>query len=81
MKKYRRVLVTWMDAFHSNKGWEDPTEAANESSVVCESLGYLLRRGKKEVVLAQTLSSDGEVVGRITIPVSFLCAKIKYLKV
>jgi len=79
MKKYRKVLVTWRDAF-THTGWEDADISAEDASAVyCESVGYLLHQNKTDIVLAQTIGGD-QVNGRITIPRDWICGKIVTLK-
>lgn len=74
MKKYRKVLVTWHDAV-TKTGWEEPADAVvDHHTQECESIGYIIHRTKKDIVLAQTISQDGQINGRITIPLIWLRA-------
>lgn len=80
MKKYRKVLVVWHDAVTA-MGWENHDDAVvNHGTQGCESIGYLIHRTKTDVVLAQTISHDGQINGRVTIPVVWLRAPIVTLK-
>lgn len=79
MKPLRKVLVTWIDAVTSH-GWESAAAAAGDSaSEKCESIGYLLRQNKEEIVLAQTVSGN-DINGRITIPKVWIIGKLRTLK-
>jgi hypothetical protein len=72
MKKYRKVLVQWRDAVTA-MGWEDHGAAiAGHEAEPCESVGYVIHRTKTNLVLAQTVSGDGQINGRITIPIDWV---------
>lgn len=81
MKKYRMVVVEWMDAAIYGHGWEDTDAIAERKPQKCVSIGFLVRQSKTEVVITQTLSDDGQALNQIVIPTSFLCAKVRTLKV
>ncbi len=79
MKRYRKVHVVWMDAA-TNHGWESAEEAVDGGAAhECESVGYLLRQTKEEIVLVQTIGGS-DVNGRITIPRPWIRGRITTLK-
>ena len=77
--KYPLVEVTWKDAAHYSRGtWmSDPSTA---KPIIAKTVGYLLKRTKQEVVIAQTRSDDLDQWGGIwVIPAGWLI-KVKRLK-
>lgn len=65
-KQYKMVVVTWRDAVHSF-GWQDNEEPEFDEDT-CKSVGWLLKRDKKFVTLAQTVGMDNANAQLIQIP-------------
>lgn len=64
--------VEWDDA-NSNARWQDLGEMKNNHHVaLCKSVGYLLKRDKKEILLVQTQAPEGDGAGVISIPIGFV---------
>jgi hypothetical protein len=62
-KSQKLVLVQWDDAASVTSAWQ------KEVGVVgCETVGFLVKKDKKEVVIAHTLASDGDFGGKFAIP-------------
>jgi hypothetical protein len=65
------VLVEWLDA-HASSQWMDPTDIDQEAFVV-RSVGWLIAGGKPgHVVIAQSLGSDSQIDGVLSIPVGMV---------
>ena len=66
--KKQLVEVDWVDSWSSAR-WENKDTVADDDGVLhCRSVGYVLRRGQKSVVLAASMSESGNVGDRICIP-------------
>lgn len=70
----RMVSVRWTDSFSANHGWSDTQELAKEvgeQKFEIESIGFLLRRDKKHIVLMQSLRTPhgDQCADTIAIPV------------
>ncbi len=66
MKKNDLLLIEWDDAITSH-GWENREEVLRVAS--CRSVGWLLYKDKKQVLLASTSSSSVDTVNNhIAIP-------------
>lgn len=74
MTTYQAVQVTWNDAKSTGGGWRSVNDTIKEASGPFEvsSVGYLLKRDKKELILAQTLTKTGSAADCITIPSGFV---------
>lgn len=70
------VAVTWDDA-KTIDGWGDDDDKLTPCHVV--SVGFLVRKTKDYIVLAQDLAPDGLICGRGQIPRGMV-KKIKVLK-
>lgn len=60
------VEVTWYDAI-SMRGWRDKATYAKQKAAPCRTVGYIIKKTKREMVLAQTQGGD-EINGSMTIP-------------
>jgi len=71
--EHSRVLVVWHDAHAINEGgWCEETDIDDEPCVV-ESLGWLLADRKRgHVVLAQSITNDGNLDSVLAIPVGMV---------
>lgn len=58
------VLVEWVDST-SSTGWENDPDL--ELSI-CKTVGYLTRKTKEKVVLAQSISDNNNVDNKFAIP-------------
>ena len=66
--KYRRLEVTWHDS-SGKTGWARPNVGYPEKTpLTCQTIGYLLRRNKSIVSLAQSIDEQGKVNDVMTIP-------------
>lgn len=76
---YPLVRVDWLDS-NSRGSWASPEHAADPTqSLLCVSVGWLLRRDKKFLTVAGSGAYDGEggfsqVNGSMTIPA---CAVVR----
>ena len=76
---YPIVEVEWRDAA-STHGWRDPAECKKESGlVICDTVGYLVHRDRKELHMLQSVNEHGKVSEEWTIPVSQVI-KVRVLK-
>ena len=80
MTTYQAVQVTWHDAKSQGGGWREIKDLAQfaRGPFECSSVGWLLKRNKKEIILAQTLSKSGLGTDTITIPRGFIW-KVRHL--
>lgn len=68
MKKYKRVMVEWVDAC-THHNWTDNDKAIQEDGTTpVSNVGWLLKRDKKQVILAGGISDDDGSIDRISIP-------------
>ena len=76
-KPYPIVIVEWRDA-HNYLDWRDTDsikKIKNHTQVV-RSVGFLIEKNKREILLAFGLSADGEVESTLAIPRDW-CQKIR----
>jgi len=64
---YTLVVVEWEDIV-SDSSWMDDKEIEKLEPVVCRSVGWLLKKTKKLVFLGASVTNDGSVGDRTTIP-------------
>ena len=65
------VLVEWLDA-HASSQWMDPDDI-DQDGLVVRSVGWLIAGGKPgHVVIAQSLSTDAQIDGVLSIPVGMV---------
>lgn len=74
-----RVEVSWVDSAVSG-GWRSLEEFRGAAQLAqCVTVGLLIKKTKKLVVVAQSAAKDGDVADAIAIPIS--CVRsIRYLK-
>lgn len=79
MKRVHAVTVQWLDS-NINGGWNAAASVASSAApTAIASVGYLLEKTRKHVVLAQSLSERTQEVGNLlTIP-RFAVVSIKRL--
>ena len=54
------VLVEWVDS-HSGRGWRTLDELKDECRpLVCRSVGWLVKRANRQVLLVASLNSENE---------------------
>jgi hypothetical protein len=75
--KYPLVMVTWVDAYSAD-AWEPITNMVPEVKL-CHTVGFLLARNNKAVVVASTVSDDGDSCCVMFIPPGMV-RKFNYLK-
>lgn len=51
------VKIIWEDAAHAEAGWQDGLEP-DDTVVIVESVGYLIKTTAKTLFLAQSLATD-----------------------
>lgn len=66
MKTGRIYWVKWDDAHMGEPGWKDPKEDHD----VCwaESVGFLVKKTKRKIVLCQTVGEQPGIAALIAIP-------------
>ena len=70
LKQLPLVEVTWHDAC-STGGWEHfarVREKPKDGLLECQTVGYLVKVGKRAVIIAQTRNEEGECAGKWCIP-------------
>lgn len=78
--KYPIVLVEWRDA-HNEPDWKhvNTITDSKDHTMLVKSVGFLVLKNKREIVLAHGICDDGEVESRLAIPRDW-CQKIKRIK-
>ncbi len=66
------VRVEWVDS-SSETGWQRKNHRCSGGISYCESLGFIIRKNKREIALAQSKSSIGSIAEVMTIPM--VCVK------
>ena len=61
------VLIEWNDAAAATTAWQHEV-----TTVACQTMGFLVAKNKKEVVIAHTMAADGDFVGKFAIPRGFI---------
>ena len=67
MTKPLPVLVIWIDSAYHEAGWELIDEARALTPKRCISVGFLIRKTKKRLVLALSIT-EGQAGGLLVIP-------------
>lgn len=78
MKQRKIVFLEWKDSCH-NEGWQKERDSLTDRISHCQSVGFLLRSSKKDVLICQSSSDTGNVSETLCIPRSCI-EKITYLK-
>lgn len=65
------VKVDWLDSSMEH-GWQRPNKDSG-GVTPCQSVGYIIRKNKREITLAQSKGNTGNVSELISIPMS--CVK------
>ncbi len=65
------VQVDWQDAA-GRSGWRDIEDYEDMTPVNCRSVGFLVKRNRKEVVIGLTQCEDDSLNQCIVIPVSWI---------
>ena len=77
--KYPLVEVTWKDAAHYAKGsWITNTDTAKP--VIAKTIGWLLRRNRLEIAVAQKRSDDLDQWGGVWVIPAGWVTKVRRLK-
>jgi len=58
--KTKPVIVEWEDA-SSNSGFYDSKDPATYDTVYCQSIGYIIRKDKRQLVLASEKFTNGDL--------------------
>jgi hypothetical protein len=65
--KLRPVVIVWRDACHHAPGeWLDG--APDDLQVMVTTVGFLIRKGKRHLVVAQSVCDGGLLTGVFSIP-------------
>jgi len=71
-KRYKKVLIEWIDSRGVTDRWELLKDLETSRPVKCLSIGFLLEDNADYAEIVQTIgdesSEDAQVIGRITIP-------------
>lgn len=62
----KTVEIEWVDAISYSNMWV--ARDSKESLALCRSVGYLVKKNKEKVVIAQSSASDGDVMNKFVIP-------------
>jgi hypothetical protein len=65
--KHKIVEITWED-IASHQGWSPLSEHLAAGTALCFSVGYLIRKDKKQVTILQSVCQDGDVTESLCIP-------------
>ena len=60
-------MVEWHDAVHATTAWQQDIEIHP-----CTSVGFLVSKNKKQLVIAHTKADDGDYAGKFAIPRGFI---------
>lgn len=71
MSQPKLVLVEWEDALHEF-GWLDEFLKADPDHVICQTVGWLMVKTKKHIVVAQTISGDDSRAQTLQIPMGMV---------
>lgn len=77
-KRFPLVIVEWEDIV-SDSSWMDIREAKHQKPYNCESIGYLIEKNKKNIVLVPNVSYAGLGFGYVSIPIGCI-KKINIIK-
>lgn len=76
-QRFDLVEVIWDDATTLD-GWSDDADELRPCLVL--SVGFLVKKTKNHIVLAQDIAPDGHAHGRGQIPIGGMVKRIKVLK-
>lgn len=71
MAKPKLVLIEWEDAAHEF-GWLDEFPADNPAPHICHTVGWLMVKTRKHVVVAQTISGEDALAQTLQIPMGMV---------
>lgn len=72
------VEVEWVDSAF-NHGWDHIKVKTRSKIATCRTAGYLLKRDKTEVTVAQSLGDEDQAAEAISIP-TIAITKFRFLK-
>jgi hypothetical protein len=70
--KRQMVVVDWLDST-SNSSWQ-PLKDIDSKPVCCRTIGYCLKKDKKSILVAASLSDLGHSGDHMCIPRSCVCS-------
>ncbi len=70
--KARLVEVEWVDASSRDRGWDHPDNYVDIKEYRCKTVGYMIHRDKKELVLMHSVSFNGLVDRAMHIPARYV---------
>jgi len=63
------VYIRWLDSNSSRGVWNSPSDIlTGEEAMICESVGWLLKRTKATTTVVAHICKTGQVGGDMTIP-------------
>jgi hypothetical protein len=71
MAKPKLVLIEWEDAAHEF-GWLDEFPADNPAPHICHTVGWMMVKTRKHVVVAQTISGEDALAQTLQIPMGMV---------
>jgi hypothetical protein len=74
MKTPPLVRIEWNDACGATTAWQEGVHIA-----ACVTVGFLISKDKREIILAHTQAEDGSFGGRFAIPRGFI-KSFRYVK-
>ena len=66
-KKHPFVLVKWHDAVNATMAWQTNVEVCPITTI-----GFLIKKDRRQVIVAHSMSEDGQFAGRFAIPLGML---------
>jgi len=66
--QYRKIWIKWLDSSSWESVWyhlDDALKKANEETMVCENVGYLIYEDNEKIVLSEALSWHKEKVNSV----------------
>ncbi len=81
MRKYSLVEIVWEDSRSPSVGWQFIQKADIPNICKCKTVGYLMKKTKRKVVVAQSIgdvrSNQVQVNGFMTIPMRCVMKIVK----
>lgn len=65
------VEITWTDST-THGGWMDLDEANDSMAMMCTTVGYIVKKSRKQVTLAQSISANGQMGEILCVPTSVI---------
>jgi hypothetical protein len=72
-----KIHIKWIDSKGITPDWEHVEDIEPLLPVTCETIGFLVESNKEYITVAQSIT-EGQVMGRMTIP---MCCVLKKTKI